>query len=104
MLDSRYSYDFKERAKTRYAKRNINDRDLHCWSRNHLFRTSYTDNFGSKKKQVVPLKSSAIPGYRGFIPGLVSENMHGSSYTPLSKEAFSKPELGRSNMKLSSTG
>ena len=104
MLDSRYSYDFKERAKNRYRSRNINENKFHAWSKNHMFRTTYNDNYAKKKNKLVPLKCSAIPGYKGFVPGLDSDNMHGSSYTPLTRDAFNNPELGNSKMGLSSTG
>ena len=104
MLDSRYSYDFRDRKKVEYAKKSINEHDLHLWSRDNLFRTTYTDNFSLQKNRLAPVKSAAIPGYKGFIPGLKSENLHGSSYTPLTKEAFANPELGNNSLRLSSTG
>ena len=53
------------------------------WSRSSIYRTNYhsmrtiVKNF---KKESIPAKDYAIPGYQGFIPSYNAESSFGKSY------------------------
>ena len=46
----------------------------------------------------------AYPGYAGFIPGMISNNMYGQRYSNITRKAFANDKLGSNPYKLSSTG
>jgi hypothetical protein len=49
-------------------------------------------------------KNVAYPGYAGFVPSLKSSNLYGSSYSPLTRCAFSNPHLGVDKFHQSTNG
>ena len=54
-------------------------------------------------KSPVEKKSSIVPGYKGFVPGVRSGSMFGKSFTEESR-AVMKPEILDKPGKLASTG
>ena len=88
---------------------------FHLWTKDNFFRTSYTTmrtnviiillfSFNTLTQKPDSPKNYAIPGYQGYIPYVKAENIIGRPYTALTREAFSKPELGVNKFKISSTG
>lgn len=88
MLQSKYSYDFKEGVKQTYRQRPISQNNFRSWTSNNRFRTVYHDSFGRGAKR--PLLRDVAPGYKGFVPGLKSSNLHGSDYSALARTGFNK--------------
>eukprot|EP01017_Pseudomicrothorax_dubius_P013540 TRINITY_DN16009_c0_g1_i1.p1 TRINITY_DN16009_c0_g1~~TRINITY_DN16009_c0_g1_i1.p1 ORF type:complete len:207 (-),score=26.48 TRINITY_DN16009_c0_g1_i1:89-709(-) len=66
-----------------------------------MYRSSYSL---MRKRDPIPLKSYAIPGYAGFVPGLKSNDEYGQNYTSITKKLLNNPDLGYNKYGLSSTG
>lgn len=66
-----------------------------------MYKSSYA-NFHSKAS--IEPKSTVIPGYSGYVPYINSENLYAKGYTPLTKDSFSSPKLGKNFNGLSTNG
>jgi hypothetical protein len=45
----------------------------------------------------------AYTGYGGFIPTMVSNNEYGRGFSPITRDSFNNPDLGKNKFKLTST-
>jgi hypothetical protein len=63
------------------------NRDFKSWTSGQMYRTSYRD---MHKKHPQKPKSYVIPGYGGYVPSVVADNMFSKSTTELSKETFNR--------------
>ena len=55
-------------------------------------------------KESVNPKSTAIPGYTGYIPSAKVENIHAKTFSATAKESFAQEKLGKNIHGLSTTG
>ncbi len=100
-LHLKNSYQFNRQRTTDYKSRSIDPANFNSWQTTSMYKSSYADCHS--KKSVEP-KNKAIPGYGGYIPYINSENLHAKGYTPLTKDSFSSPKLGKNINGLSTNG
>ena len=48
-------------------------------------------------------RNTAIPGYAGYIPGLIAENMHGRRYSAMARQSFENLGLATNKYNLDRT-
>ena len=72
--------EFKNKVDIKNPRKNpiFTEKDFFGWSSTNFYRTSYND-MGSKSP--VSKKNCAIPGYRGYIPGVKADGHFGKTYT-----------------------
>ena len=100
-LASKYSYDFQTNKLKTYKENPIDEQHIHLWTKQNFYRTSYADHWTKDPKEN---NNVAIPKYCGFIPGVVSNEEYGKSFSAISRNAFAHPKLDNSNKKFSTTG
>ena len=61
----------------------VENRDFIKYDYNNLYRTSHNDMYSKTPKLV---NTYYAPKYAGFVPGMVSENPFGATYTKLAKK------------------
>ena len=73
----------------------VENRDFIKYDYNNLYRTSYNDMYSKTPKLV---NTYYARKYAGFVPGMVSENPFGATYTKLAKKQmdnFDNKRFGR---------
>ena len=103
MLESRFSYDFKEGVKQTYKTRPVSHEKFRTWTNKNRFRSIYTDSFNKNGKFRGDDCKHVAPGYKGFVPGLKCDNLHGAGYSELARKGFAK-SVNLSNLSKTATG
>jgi len=98
---AQFAYDCNPAKTVDYRQSQIENNRFFAWTGQNMYRTSYATAYTDKPQ--VP-KTSVVPGYAGFVPGLKSNAPFGKSYAQTAKDSFSNPELGQNKFNLSSTG
>lgn len=71
------------------------------WTNSNFYRTSYND---MRERSPVEKKNCVVPGYKGFMPGVASNNIFGKTMTETSRRSFDKLNLDDKVALYSSTG
>ena len=100
-LDNNHHFDFENSKLRNYRDKSIESDGFYKWSKDHMYRTSYVGAYSNKPGEP---KTLAMPKYQGYIPYIVSENLHGKGFTSLTKDCFTNDKFGKNTFGLSSTG
>jgi len=60
-----------------------------------LYRTSYGNHWTNRPQEP---KSVALPGWAGYVPGMVPDNKFAKSFSPITREAFAHDKLGKKSI------
>lgn len=85
--------------------------DFFRWTGNHFYRTSYND-MRSKvssagyltSQSPVEKKNAAVPGYKGFVPGMKNNNHVGKRYTEQTRDVMRPDVIDNKKRVLATTG
>eukprot|EP00347_Sterkiella_histriomuscorum_P018138 403346645 len=97
LLEFKNKYNIENPKKTS----DIVENNFFGWTSGNFYRTSYND-MGSRSP--AERKNAAIPGYKGFVPGMKNGTLIGKRYTESTRQSLTRENLDLKPQLFSSTG
>lgn len=92
---NKFSIDNPKRGK------NIKEHNFFKWTAKNFYRTSYND---MRIREPIKNKNMVVPGYQGYMPGVVANNKFAHTISETSRKAFSAKKLDEKPHMYSTTG
>ena len=97
LLESKTKFEIKNPKQ----EQKVGENEFFRWTNGNFYRTSYND---MRERSPVEKKNACVPGYKGYLPGVVANNIFGKTQTETSRRSLDRATLDDKVALYSSTG